>query len=133
MNYRNYDNGDNSGKLLAFLAGAATAAAVGGYYLYGPNGKQHRKETEDFIESTKETIQDRMEEAGDWSRETYDRVVNEVTHDTRLVRRIGATRAKILAQRFKNKWQEMRDAAENAAGQAELELAQEDADGDVII
>lgn len=127
------NNNDNGGKLLAFIAGAATAAAVGGYYLYGPNGRQHRRGAEDFIESTKEKIQDRMEEAGDWSRDTYDRVVNEVTHDVRLVRRIGSTRAKLLAQRFKNKWQEMRDAAENAAGQAELELAQEGSDDEVII
>lgn len=124
MNNRN--NNDNSGKILAFIAGAATAAAAGAYYLYGPNGRQHRRDTEDFIESTKDKIQERMQEAGDWSRDTYDRVVNEVTHDATLVQRIGASRAKLLAQRFKNRWQDMRDAAENAAGQAELELAVED-------
>ena len=124
----NNHNNDSGKTLLAFLAGAATAAAVGGYYLYGPNGRQHRQDTEDFVESTKDKILERMEEAQDWSQGTYNQVVNEVTHDANLVRRVGHARARLLAQRFKNKWQDMRDVAENAAGQAELELAQEDAD-----
>lgn len=126
-------NNNDGGKLLAFLAGALSAAAVGGYYLYGPNGRQHRRDTEDFIESVKDQIFDKMNEAGDWSRDTYDRVVGEVTHDATLVRRIGAGRARLLASRLKAKWAEMREEAENAAGQAELELAQEDDDGDIRI
>jgi len=128
----NQNNNDNSGKLLAFLAGAATAAAVGGYYLYGPNGKRNRQRVEDYVESTKDQILQKMEDAGDWSRETYDRAVDEVTHDTMLVRRLGSAKARQLGLRFKRKWQESRDEAENAAGQAELELAQED-DGDIVL
>lgn len=127
-----YHHNDSGKTLLAFIAGAAAATAAGAYYLYGPKGSQHRQQVEDYFESTKEKIQDRMEEAGDWSRDTYDRVVNEVTNDARLVRRIGSARARQLGLRFKRKWQEMRDQAENAAGQAELELAQEDAQDELV-
>ncbi len=115
--------------LLAFVAGAATTAAVGGYYLYGPRGRQHRQQIEETIGLTQKRILQRMQDMGDWSRETYNSVVDEATHDADLVRRIGQARAQRLAQRFKRRWREMRDQAENAAGQAELELAQEDEEG----
>lgn len=120
------NNNDNGKALLAFLAGAAAAAAVGGYYLYGPNGRRHRQDTEDFIESTKERIIERLDEAGDWSREAYERAVDEVTHDARLVRRVGSAKARALGKRFKSKWQELKAEAESAAADAELELVEED-------
>lgn len=126
MNHHHHHDDTNGKALLAFLAGAATAAAVGGYYLYGPNGRQHRQDVEDYVEATKDRINEKMEQAGDWSQATYNRVVNEVTNDARLVRRVGHAKARQLGKRFRDRWEDMRDAAESAAGQAELELAQED-------
>lgn len=111
---------------MAFLAGAATAVIAGGYFLYGPQGRRHRWQTERFIEDTKSRILERMEGARDLSQDAYNRIVDEVVSDTDLAKRLGRAKAMRLAQKFKTRWQEMRAKAQQAADQAELELALED-------
>lgn len=111
---------------MAFIAGAAAALAAGGYFLYGPEGRRHRRQVESFIEDTKADILGRMEDAKDLTQDSYNAIVDEVIEDAGLAKRVGRAQALRLAQGFKKRWRAMKEEAKSAADEAEVELALEE-------
>ncbi len=111
-----------AGKAAAFLAGAATTAAVGGYLLYGPHGARNRKKLDAWMNNAKAEILERMEQIGEVTEQQYHTIVDEVADRYADMRTIGAAKAKQFSREFKRRYQEMREAARRAADEAEQEL-----------
>ncbi|MEK7079888.1 MAG: hypothetical protein AAB883_00555 [Patescibacteria group bacterium] len=111
----------------AFIAGAATALLLGGYYLYGPNGKRHQKDTERLILRAKADILDGMRASQDMTEEQYKKLVDTVVSSYESVMEGGAEKASVVADSFKDKWESMREAAKKASDEAKKELKKEDA------
>lgn len=117
----------NSGNsLFAFIAGAATALALGGYFLYGPHGRENRKKLDRWVLRAKIDILDKMESVEDLTEEQYRNIVDEVTNRYASLKHVGQEKAARAGESFKRRWNEMRDAARRARGEAEVELAQEE-------
>lgn len=120
------DNKNSSGSTIAaFLAGAAAALVAGGYFLYGPEGRKHRRQVEGYLEDTKDQILERMQDAKHLTQSTYNNIVDEVLDDAGVAKRYGRAQALKLAQKFKRQWREMKEEAQSAADEAELELEEE--------
>ncbi len=115
----------DSGTLLAFLAGAATATLIGGYYLFGKDGKTHRLQVERGLLHAKAEILDRMRQTQDLTEEKYRAIVDQVIGAYTSAKEVGSERAAEAASEFKRKWDEMRDMAARAAEKAREELAEE--------
>lgn len=114
--------------IFAFLAGAATMAAAGAYYLYGPKGDQHRKQMDQGARRLKRELVARMNEIEDITQEKYEDIVDEVLSRYELTRRITKDKAARISDSLKARWEEMKDAAERARMDAELELTRDDID-----
>ncbi|HVU75570.1 MAG TPA: hypothetical protein VHD38_01895 [Candidatus Paceibacterota bacterium] len=114
--------------LLAFVAGAATALAAGAYFLYGPDGKAHKRSLDRGMERLRRELLSRMNEVSDITQEKYDDVVDDMLKTYGLAKRLGKDRAAKLATMLKNRWEEMKDAAERAKFDAERDLWQDDLD-----
>jgi hypothetical protein len=126
--HRNHD----TSPVLAFLAGAATAVALGGYYLYGKDGPRHRKKVEHWILKAKAEILDRMRQTQDLTEEKYHRIVDEVTGRYASARDVGHERAGRAAESFKRRWQKMREASARAADEARAELEAEQSEDEAL-
>ena len=113
---------------LAFLAGAATAAAAGAYFLYGPDGKEHRRTMERGASRLKRELLSRMNEVADISQDKYEDLVDDVLKRYGLAKRFGKEKTTRLSTALKKRWDEMKDAAERAKMDAERELWDEDLD-----
>lgn len=112
----------SSSALPAFLAGAATAALIGGIYLYGKNGSAHRTNVERWILKAKAEILERIEKTQDMTEEQFHTVVDEVVSRYADMKDVGAERAAEVSSRFKHKWVHLRDAAARASKEARREL-----------
>lgn len=112
--------------IFAFLAGAAAMAAAGAYYLYGPDGKEHKRTLDKGVDRLKKEILTRMSELSDITQEKYEDVVDETMKKYGLVKRIGKEKAGRLSLSLKKRWEEMKDAAERAKRDAESELWDEE-------
>jgi hypothetical protein len=118
-------NNKSGSTIAAFLAGAAAALVAGGYFLYGPEGRRHRKQVEGFLEDTKDEILERMQDAKHLTQDAYNDIVDEVLEDSHIAKRYGRAQAQKLSQKFKRQWRGMKEEAQAAADEAELELEEE--------
>jgi len=114
--------------LASFLAGAAATALVGGYYLYGRNGAQHRKQVERWLLEAKADILERMQKTQDVTEDQYRRIVDEVLSRYQSAKGVTEERAAEAASSFKHKWEDMREAAKRASEEARKELAKDRSD-----
>lgn len=112
----------SSGKVLAFLAGAATTAAIGGYLLYGPQGARNRRTLDTWVAKAKAEVLERMQEAGEMTEEAYHRIVDEVSERYGRMRDIGSHKAGRLASKLKSRFSDMKREAEAARDDALQEL-----------
>jgi len=110
------------GHLGSFLLGVLTTAAIGGYFLYGPRGKEHRKAVEHWMTKARAEILKRMEQAQDMTEEQYHRIVDEVTNRYGVLAEVGKEKASSAGTYFKRQWDKMREAARKGKQQAEDEL-----------
>jgi hypothetical protein len=97
--------------------------AVGGYFLYGPKGREHRKALEKWVTQAKAEILKRMEQVQDITEEQYHKIVDEVTDKYSKVAEIGTEKASMAGSYFKRQWNKMREAARRAKEEAQEELA----------
>lgn len=115
------------GSILAgFAAGALTTILIGGYALFGPQGRRNRKRAEAWILRAKAEILERMMDAQDLTEEQYYRIVDAVLDAYDLAGQIGGDAATRISDRFKARWNEMREAAREASERARRELDEED-------
>mgnify|MGYP003393910133 CR=1 FL=1 len=109
----------------AFLAGAATALAVGGYFLYGPNGKENRKKMERWTMKARAEILEKMGDIQDITEDQYYKIVDTVLSRYGTMKAVGKEKAALAAESFKAHWEEMRVRARQAAEEAREELEDE--------
>jgi uncharacterized membrane protein len=113
----------------AFLAGAATALIAGGYLLYGPGGKQRRKQVGSWLEDARDDILSRMREMRKCSRDVYGDIVDEVLDTYALSKDLTDAQLRRIAARLKSRYREMKRIAEESAEEASIEAdALEDED-----
>jgi len=122
MHHQPNQNGSQFG---AFLLGAATALVVGGYFLYGPEGKQHQKKIERGVMRAKAEILERMRKTQDMTEEQYRNTVDQVIATYVKAKAVTEEHAERASAQFKQKWNEMREMAKDAANEARKELAEE--------
>jgi hypothetical protein len=121
-------HGHPGSSLLAFIAGAATALAAGAYYLYGPDGRQHKRTLDRGMDRLKRELVARMSDVADITQDKYEDLVDDLLKRYGLVKRLGKARAASLSTSLKKRWEEMKDAAERARIDAERELAFDELD-----
>ena len=119
MHHGTHHGGGNIG---AFLLGALAATAIGGYFLYGPHGAEHRKTVGKWVKSAKAEILKRMDQIQDVTEEQYGKIVDEVTDRYSAMAEVGQEKASQASAYFKRQWDKMRDAARRAKEEAEEEL-----------
>lgn len=112
--------------LAGFILGALSSAAIGGYYFFGPRGRQHRDDMERWVLKAKAEVLDGMGRIQDVTEDQYHRIVDEVADRYGQMTDVGRDRARRFSQRFKERWQEMREKARVARDRAERELEEED-------
>jgi len=121
-----YHNNSSGHPILAFLAGAATVTALGGYFLYGPKGPENREKLSRWMLRAKREILTKMETIEDLTEDKYHTIVDEVTSRFGQMKHIGDEKATEVAQSFKEKWEDMRDMVAQAREDAENEIAEEE-------
>ncbi len=121
-----FHHNNSSSSLLAFLFGVVTTAAVGGYLLYGPRGRENRENLSRWMLRAKRDILTKMETAEDLTEEKYRAIVDDVTGRYAKMRHVGNTKAAALAESFKAKWEDMRDMVAEAREEAEREIAEKE-------
>jgi hypothetical protein len=121
-------HGHPGSTLLAFVAGAATALAAGAYYLYGPDGRQHKRTLDRGMDRLKRELVGRMSEVADITQDKYEDLVDDLLKRYGLAKRLGKDRAARLSTTLKKRWEEMKDAAERAKLDAERDLWEEGLD-----
>jgi len=109
---------DASGKLGAFAAGAVVAAAVAGYFLYGPKGAQNRKKIEAWSVKAKGEVLSKLEDAKEISEEKYHQIVDAVTEKYSKVKNVGEDKANDLNKELKRHWSKVKKEMNKKVGGA---------------
>jgi len=122
--HSNNKHTDGSSTLITFLAGAATATAIGGYFLYGPQGRENREKVSRWMSRAKREILTKMETLEDLTEEKYYTIVDEITERYANMKHIGKEKAAEAAASFKESWEDMRDMVAEAREEAEREVAE---------
>lgn len=118
---------NNTGSvLLAFVAGAAAASLVGGYLFFGPEGRRNRRKAERWVEHARSDIIEKMRDARDITEDAYYEIVDQVLEKYFRMNRIRKEKLTDATDYFKERWEEMKEAAEVARREAELELEYEE-------
>jgi hypothetical protein len=110
------------GMIMAFLAGVAATVAIGGYLLYGPKGRQHRKQVEQWVARAKAEILEKMDRAEEVTEEQYHKIVDAVMKRYGTMKEIGKEKAGEAAESFKRRWEEMREASRHAKERARRDV-----------
>ncbi len=109
---KNNGNGQNmSTGQMAGIGAAAVALAATSYYLFGPEGRQHRKQAKGWMIRAKGEIIEKLEEAKEVTEPIYQSIVDSVV--VPYVGRGAITREEIneFASRLKSQWRQIsRDA-----------------------
>jgi hypothetical protein len=102
----NNNNGLTTGQKVSIGAGAIALAATS-YYLFGPEGKQHRKQAKGWMIKAKGEIIEKLEEAKDVTEPIYHGIVDSVI--TPYIGRGAITREEIedFGRRLKSQWKQI--------------------------
>lgn len=124
MGWHHHGNGGQQQRIakaaaLGFVAGVVSTVAAGGYFLYGPKGRQHRRKVERWVMRARMEILDRMEDLGDISKEQFHAIVDRVTRRYGSMRHIGRTRAREVADDLKSRYEEMNAEARRARSESD--------------
>jgi hypothetical protein len=126
MHQHEHSHNSATNFLGGFLAGASLALLAGGFYLFGPDGRAHRKRAERVIGDMRDEILERLESMKEMTEEKYHELVDEVAAGYALGKRLSKAQSLRAAARFKSRWRQMKEAAEDATDEARLELEDED-------
>jgi hypothetical protein len=126
MNYHPSHHRDSGGGLIAFVAGVATTLALGGYFLFGPKGKENRREIDRWVKKTTGEILERIENIEEVTEDQYRTIVDEVTYRQAKLEGMGDRALGRLRGYFKSRWDEMKNAAKEARKEAEREVKSEE-------
>lgn len=126
MSYHFSPREHSSKPLLAFLIGAMGTLIVGGYYLFGPKGSQHRTDVDRLVKRTKFQILDKLQQIENVTEVQYYKIVDEVVRQQGRLRGIGAEKLHELSENFRMRWDEMKELAHEARDEAEKELREEE-------
>jgi hypothetical protein len=124
MKYSSHNNSGHS--LLAFVAGATMALVLGGYYLFGPRGRENHEKVSRWMLRAKRDILAKMETIEDLTEDKYNTIVDEVTGRYSKMKHIGGEKAAQAAGTFKEKWEDMRDMVAEAREEAEREITEKE-------
>lgn len=97
----------------AAVAGAAAATAA--YYLYGPKGKQHRSQIKGWTLKAQGEVMERIEKLKEIDRDTYNKVVDDVTKKYAKAKNVAAKEVASFAQDVKAQWEHVENEFEKGA------------------
>ncbi len=112
--------------ILSFLAGAAAVIAVGGYYLFGPKGEQHRMEVDRWVRKARRDILSKMGDIQDITEDQYHRIVDDTVEKYAGMRDLSISHVERVKANFKARWNEMREAAKRAKEDTRQEMELEE-------
>ncbi len=121
--YRTHEPSHHS--IFAFIAGVTTATLVGGYFLFGPKGREHRRNVDRWIKRARFEILDRIEAIEDITEQQYHTIVDDVTYRYGQLKGVGQEKIEQAREYFRARWHEMRVAATQAREEARRELEEE--------
>lgn len=97
----------------AFLAGIATAAIAGGYYLFGAkDAKQNRLKVEAWSVKAKGEVLGKLEKAKNVSKEEYEKIVDSVSDKYAKTKEVGEKKAENLKKELKKHWKDIKKEVE---------------------
>gem|GEM_PF-2577860 len=111
--------------LFAFIMGGLTVAAVGGYMLFGSEGRRRRIQAEAWIDDAQDMIRERASKISDLSRSAYDAIVDEVMQSYGETRDMTQAQLRRTAARLKSKYYDISERARESARQAQEEVDEE--------
>lgn len=91
------------GQGLALGASLVTAIA-GGIFLYGPNGKNNRKQIKTWSLKAKAEVLDELAKMKEVSQDKYELVVDKVANKYGKLKQVGEGEALALAKELKRHW-----------------------------
>ena len=86
------------------LAAASAAAIAGAYYFYGKEGAKHRKNLKSWAVKARGEIMEKMENMEEVSRDSYEKVVNQVLSKYKAVKNVAPGELDDLAKELKSHW-----------------------------
>lgn len=93
-------------KMVALGAGAVALAATS-YYLFGPEGKQHRKQAKGWMIKAKGEIIEKLEEAKEISEPIYQGIVDSVVANYTNKSTVATEELKEFGDRLKGQWKQI--------------------------
>lgn len=114
------------GSLLAFVVGVTTAVIVGGYFLFGPKGHKNRMHIDRWLKRARFAILNRMETIENITEQQYYTIVDEVVEGYGKLRAMSQEKIEKGKESFRQRWQEMREAAQRARDEARAELEEDE-------
>jgi gas vesicle protein len=107
MNHHKHHHDNTGGNIVSFIAGAAMATLAAGYFLYGPHGKQHRRQVEAWVKDATEEITERFQSAKEMTEEVYEKIVDEVMEKYALLKEVGEEKAEEVGADLKDRFDEI--------------------------
>ncbi len=126
MHHNTSSHESAGGSLLAFFAGIATTVAVGGYFLFGPKGRENRRGIDRWVRRMTVEVLDKMEDIEDMTEEKYHAIVDEVTARQGQLRGLKESFVMRIREDMKSRWEEMKAAAKKARADALAEMEKEE-------
>lgn len=99
-------SGVSAEKMVAIGAGAIALAAAS-FYLFGPEGKHHRKQAKGWMIKAKGEIIEKLEEAKEVSEPVYQSIVDSVTSAYANKNNITADELKEFTGRIRDQWKQI--------------------------
>ena len=111
------------GGLGFMIAGAAAAASAATYYLYGPKGKQHRKQVKGWMLKASGEIMEQAERARHMDRAQYEALIARVADKYKKVKSIDNKDVEKLKKELKGHWKIIEAEAKKRAARGGAKFA----------
>ena len=113
MNKKTNDKSVSTSTILAIGAGVA-AIATTSYYLFGPEGKDHRDKVKGWMIKMKGEIIERIEDVKELTEPLYHEIVDSVVASYMATSKISKDEVKAYADKLKGQWKDIVAASKNA-------------------
>lgn len=109
--------------VLGLATGAATVAA--GYYFFGKNGKEHRKEAGNWTKKAKMEMLEKIKDMKEVSKDAYHEALEEVLEKYKVLDGIDAKELKSFGQELMDHWEKISKDAGKLGGKGHIKKLEE--------
>jgi hypothetical protein len=90
------------------LAGAIAGAALGAYFLYGPEGKKNKRKVQGWMLKAKGEVLEQVEKAKELDKEAYETIVTKVADRYGKLKNVDMREVALLVAELRSHWNKVK-------------------------